>query len=166
SLFNFLWVVDWPLLEYDEDAKRYVAAHHPFTSPVEEDIDKLTTEPENVRANAYDIVLNGYELGGGSVRINKKELQDNMFEVLDSEQFGLLLDALEFGAPPHGGVALGLDRIVMLLANKTNIRDTILFPKAASASDLLTDAPSDVSDRQLEELSIASLVEKDTEEKE
>lgn len=171
SLFNFLWVVDWPLLEYDEDAKRYVAAHHPFTSPVEEDIDKLTTEPENVRANAYDIVLNGYELGGGSVRINKKELQDNMFEALGfteesaREQFGFLLDALEFGAPPHGGVALGLDRIVMLLANKTNIRDTILFPKTASASDLLTDAPSDVSDRQLEELSIASLVEKDTEEK-
>src|SRR5699024_2587769 len=109
--------------------------------------------------------------GGGSVRINKKELQDNMFEALGfteesaREQFGFLLDALEFGAPPHGGVALGLDRIVMLLANKTNIRDTILFPKTASASDLLTDAPSDVSDRQLEELSIASLVEKDTEEK-
>src|SRR5699024_11729003 len=115
---------------------------------VEEDIEKLTTEPENVRANAYDIVLNGYELGGGSIRINKKELQDDMFKVLGfteesaREQFGFLLDALEFGAPPHGGVALGLDRIVMLLANKTNIRDTILFPKTASASDLLTHAQS------------------------
>src|SRR5699024_241821 len=112
SLFNFLWVVDWPLLEYDEDAKRYVAAHHPFTSPQEQDMDKLTEDPANVRANAYDIVLNGYELGGGSIRINKKELQDDMFEVLGftkeqaEEQFGFLLDALEFGAPPHGGVAL------------------------------------------------------------
>jgi len=169
NLFNFLWVVDWPLLEYDEDAKRYVAAHHPFTSPVEEDIEKLSTDPANVRANAYDIVLNGYELGGGSIRINKKELQDEMFKVLGfteesaKEQFGFLLDALEYGAPPHGGVALGLDRIVMLLANKSNIRDTILFPKTASASDLLTDAPSEVSDRQLEELSIAKIVEDDIE---
>ena len=169
SLFHFLWVVDWPLFEYDEDAKRYVAAHHPFTSPVKEDMDKLATEPESVRANAYDIVLNGYELGGGSIRINQKELQDEMFKVLGfteesaKDQFGFLLDALEYGAPPHGGVALGLDRIVMLLANKTNIRDTILFPKTASASDLLTRAPSGVSERQLEELSIASLVEKEEE---
>src|SRR5690625_5209977 len=170
SLFNFLWVVDWPLLEYDEDTKRYVAAHHPFTSPVEGDKEKLATDPKSVRANAYDIVLNGYELGGGSIRINKKELQDEMFNVLGfteesaQAQFGFLLDALEFGAPPHGGVALGLDRIVMLLANKTNIRDTILFPKTASASDLLTNAPGNVSERQLEELSIASLVEKESEE--
>src|SRR5699024_4184455 len=140
-------------------------------SPVEGDIEKLTTEPENVRENAYDIVLNGYELGGGSIRINKKELQDDMFKVLGfteesaREQFCFLLEALEFGARPHGGVAIGFDRIVILLANKTNIRDTILFPKTASASDLLTHAPSDVSDRQLEELSIASLVEKETEEK-
>ncbi|MFD2133646.1 aspartate--tRNA ligase [Pseudogracilibacillus auburnensis] len=167
TLFNFLWVVDWPLLEYDEEANRYVAAHHPFTSPVEDDIDQLTTDPANVRANAYDIVLNGYELGGGSVRINKRELQNKMFEVLGfteesaREQFGFLLDALEYGAPPHGGVALGLDRIVMLLANKSNIRDTILFPKTASASDLLTDAPSEVSDTQLEELSIAKIVEEE-----
>src|SRR5690625_219927 len=142
SLFNFLWLVDWPLLEYDADMKRYVAAHHPFTAPVEEDMDQLVTSPEKVRANAYDIVLNGYELGGGSIRINKKELQDNMFKALGfteqsaREQFGFLLDALEYGAPPHGGVALGLDRIVMLLAKKSNIRDTILFPKTASASDL------------------------------
>lgn len=167
TLFNFLWVVDWPLLEYDEAAKRYVAAHHPFTSPVEEDIEKLTTDPKNVRANAYDVVLNGYELGGGSIRINKSELQQKMFEVLGfteesaREQFGFLLDALEYGAPPHGGVALGLDRIVMLLANKSNIRDTILFPKTASATDLLTEAPSDVSDKQLEELSIAKIVDEE-----
>jgi len=161
SLYNFLWVVDWPLLEYDEDSKRYVAAHHPFTSPVEADRDKLTSDPASVRANAYDIVLNGYELGGGSIRINEKELQDEMFKVLGfseesaKEQFGFLLDALQYGAPPHGGVALGLDRIVMLLANKSNIRDTILFPKTASASDLLTNAPGEVSEAQLEELSLA-----------
>jgi len=170
SLFNFLWVVDWPLLEYDADMKRYVAAHHPFTAPVEEDMDQLVTSPEKVRANAYDIVLNGYELGGGSIRINKKELQDNMFKALGfteqsaREQFGFLLDALEYGAPPHGGVALGLDRIVMLLAKKSNIRDTILFPKTASASDLLTDAPGTVSETQLEELNIElTILEEDDE---
>ena len=167
SLFNFLWVVDWPLLEYDEDEKRYTAAHHPFTSPVAEDIDKLGANPESVRANAYDVVLNGYELGGGSVRINNKEVQDKMFEALGfteeaaREQFGFLLDALEFGAPPHGGVAFGLDRIVMLLANKANIRDTILFPKTASARDLLTEAPSGVSDAQLEELSISKIIQEE-----
>lgn len=163
SLFNFLWVVDWPLLEYDEEAKRYTPAHHPFTSPVAEDLEKLTTDPKAVRANAYDVVLNGYELGGGSLRIYDKQVQEDMFEALgftkeaSEEQFGFLLDALEYGAPPHGGVAFGLDRIVMLLANKSNIRDTILFPKTASASDLLTDAPSEVSKKQLEELSIRSI---------
>lgn len=164
SKYNFLWVVDWPLLEYDDEAKRYTAAHHPFTSPVEADIEKLTEHPEKVRANAYDMVLNGYELGGGSVRIHQKEIQDKMFAALGfseetaRDQFGFLLDALEYGAPPHGGVAFGLDRIVMLLAGKSNIRDTILFPKTASARDLLTDAPSSVSDAQLEELSISKLV--------
>ncbi|MBP1968764.1 aspartyl-tRNA synthetase [Virgibacillus natechei] len=160
SKYNFLWVTDWPLLEYDESLDRYFAAHHPFTSPVEADIDKLETDPSNVRANAYDLVLNGYELGGGSLRIHKKELQDQMFKVLGfseeeaQEQFGFLLEALEYGTPPHGGVALGLDRIVMLLAGRTNLRDTILFPKTASASDLLTDAPSEVVHTQLDELSI------------
>ncbi|AMG63285.1 MULTISPECIES: aspartate--tRNA ligase [Staphylococcus] len=157
---NFLWVTDWPLLEYDEDAKRYVAAHHPFTSPKEEDIKKLDSEPENAQANAYDIVLNGYELGGGSIRIHHGDLQEKMFEVLGftkeqaQEQFGFLLDAFKYGAPPHGGIALGLDRLVMLLTNRTNLRDTIAFPKTASATCLLTDAPSDVSDKQLQELSL------------
>ncbi|MEB7365886.1 aspartate--tRNA ligase [Staphylococcus borealis] len=157
---NFLWVTDWPLLEYDEDAKRYVAAHHPFTSPKQEDISKLDSEPENAQANAYDIVLNGYELGGGSIRIADGELQEKMFEVLGftkeqaREQFGFLLDAFKYGAPPHGGIALGLDRLVMLLTNRTNLRDTIAFPKTASATCLLTDAPGEVSDKQLEELSL------------
>ena len=160
SKLNFLWVTDWLLLEYDEDAKRYVAAHHPFTSPKREDIEKLDTEPENVQANAYDIVLNGYELGGGSIRIHDGELQQKMFEVLGftneqaQEQFGFLLDAFKYGAPPHGGIALGLDRLVMLLTNRTNLRDTIAFPKTASATCLLTDAPGEVSDKQLQELSL------------
>ncbi|EML4613353.1 aspartate--tRNA ligase [Staphylococcus aureus] len=157
---NFLWVTDWPLLEYDEDAKRYVAAHHPFTSPKEADIAKLGTAPEEAEANAYDIVLNGYELGGGSIRIRDGELQEKMFEVLGftkeqaQEQFGFLLDAFKYGAPPHGGIALGLDRLVMLLTNRTNLRDTIAFPKTASATCLLTNAPGEVSDKQLEELSL------------
>lgn len=158
SLFNFLWVTDWPLLEYDEDHGRYFAAHHPFTLPVEEDLEKLTSDPANVKAAAYDIVLNGFELGGGSLRIYKKELQERMFEVLGftkeeaQEQFEFLMQALEYGAPPHGGIALGFDRLVMLLAGKTNLRDTILFPKTASASDPLTNAPGTVSEAQLDEL--------------
>ncbi|MCT1575805.1 aspartate--tRNA ligase [Oceanobacillus kimchii] len=160
SKFHFLWVTDWPLLEYDEGLGRYFAAHHPFTSPVEEDIDKLESNPASVRANAYDLVLNGFELGGGSIRIHQKEQQDQMFNVLGfseeeaRNQFGFLLDALEFGAPPHGGIALGLDRIIMLLAGRSNLRDTILFPKTASASDLMTSAPSGVSNDQLDELYI------------
>ncbi|WP_100011918.1 aspartate--tRNA ligase [Lentibacillus sediminis] len=158
--FNFLWVTDWPLLEYDEELGRYFAAHHPFTSPVESDIDKILEDPGSVRANAYDLVLNGYELGGGSIRIHQKELQQQMFQVLGfgeeeaQEQFGFLMQALEYGAPPHGGVALGLDRIVMLLAGRSNLRDAILFPKTASANDLLTDAPNEVTDGQLNELHI------------
>lgn len=165
SLYNFLWVVDWPLVEYDEDSKRYVALHHPFTSPKKEDVDKLAEDPESVHAEAYDIVLNGYELGGGSVRISDSELQAKMFEVLGfteekaKEQFGFLLDALQYGAPPHGGIALGLDRLVMLLAGKDNIRDTILFPKTQAATDLLTNAPSPVSERQLEELALETIDE-------
>lgn len=155
---NFLWVTDWPLFEYDSEDGRYHAAHHPFTMPKPEHIDQLTDSPENVQAQAYDVVLNGFELGGGSLRIYEKDLQYKMFEALGftkesaEEQFGFLLEALEFGAPPHGGIALGFDRLVMLLAGKTNLRDTILFPKTASASDPLTEAPSKVSDEQLAEL--------------
>ncbi|MFC2948450.1 aspartate--tRNA ligase [Virgibacillus sediminis] len=158
--FNFLWVTDWPLLEYDEELGRYFAAHHPFTSPMEEDMDMLADNPAAVRANAYDLVLNGYELGGGSIRIHQKHLQEQMFKALGfteeevKEQFGFLMEALEHGAPPHGGVALGLDRIIMLLAGRNNLRDTILFPKTASASDPLTEAPGEVSEAQLDELKI------------
>ena len=161
--FNFLWVTDWPLLEYDEDNGRYVAAHHPFTLPVEEDIDRLLTEPEKVKASAYDLVLNGFELGGGSLRIYQRDLQEKMFKVLGfseeeaNSQFGFLLQALEYGTPPHGGIALGFDRLVMLLAGKTNLRETILFPKTASASDLLTEAPSTVSQSQLTDLHLSVL---------
>lgn len=158
--YNFLWVTDWPLLEYDEEARRYVAAHHPFTSPKVEDIDLLETAPEQAQAQAYDLVLNGFELGGGSIRIHDGELQQRMFKALGfsdeaaQEQFGFLLDAFKYGAPPHGGIALGLDRFVMILSGRTNLRDTIAFPKTASATDLMTDAPSPVSERQLDELSL------------
>ncbi|WP_432371069.1 aspartate--tRNA ligase [Staphylococcus chromogenes] len=158
--FNFLWVTDWPLLEYDDESHRYVAAHHPFTSPKPEDLDRLESAPEIVQAQAYDIVLNGFELGGGSIRIHDGEIQSKMFKALGfseesaQEQFGFLLDAFKFGAPPHGGIALGLDRLVMLLTGASNLRDTIAFPKTASATDLLTDAPSEVSEKQLDELSL------------
>ncbi|USK69332.1 aspartate--tRNA ligase [Peribacillus asahii] len=161
SAFNFLWVTDWPLLEYNEDEKRYTAAHHPFTMPFREDLDKLESAPQEVRAQAYDIVLNGYELGGGSLRIFERDVQERMFKALGfseeeaKEQFGFLMDAFEYGTPPHGGIALGLDRLVMLLAGRTNLRDTIAFPKTASASDLLTAAPSTVSPAQLKELNLA-----------
>lgn len=165
--FNFIWVTDWPLFEYDEDLGRYFAAHHPFTSPKREDIDKLETAPHEVKANAYDIVLNGYELGGGSIRISDAELQERMFRALgftDEErdsQFGFLIEAFQYGAPPHGGIAYGLDRFVMLLTGSDNIRDVIAFPKTQNASDLMMDAPSDVSREQLKELHIDVEVEKD-----
>ena len=164
SVFAFLWVVDWPLFEYDEGEGRYYAAHHPFTRPFDEDIELMNTNPKEVRAQAYDIVLNGYELGGGSLRIFEPELQAKMFEILGfSEeearaQFGFLLEAFDYGVPPHGGLAMGLDRLVMLLAGRTNLRDTIAFPKTASASCLLTNAPSEVSTAQLEELSLRTVV--------
>ncbi|OKL38197.1 aspartate--tRNA ligase [Domibacillus mangrovi] len=158
SKYNFLWVTDWPLLEYDEEEGRYYAAHHPFTMPAREDLDKLESDPGAVHAQAYDIVLNGYELGGGSIRIFERDIQEKMFKLLGftdeqaREQFGFLLEAFEYGTPPHGGIALGLDRMVMLLAGRTNLRDTIAFPKTASASCVLTNAPGEVSEGQLEEL--------------
>mgnify|MGYP001068913693 CR=1 FL=1 len=158
SKYNFLWVTDWPLLEYDESEGRYYAAHHPFTMPFREDLEKMDSDPGAVRAQAYDVVLNGYELGGGSIRIFERNVQEKMFKLLGfteeqaKEQFGFLMDAFEYGTPPHGGIALGLDRLVMLLAGRTNLRDTIAFPKTASAADVLTDAPGEVSNAQLEEL--------------
>ncbi len=167
SVLNFLWVVDFPLVEYDEDANRYVALHHPFTMPKEEDLDQLESNPGAVRAKAYDLVLNGYELGGGSQRIYQRDLQEKMFKTLGfteeaaKEEFGFLMDAFEYGTPPHGGIALGLDRLVMILAGRNNLRDTIAFPKTASASCLLTNAPSHVSEKQLNELHLGVKVEKE-----
>lgn len=162
---NFLWVVDWPLLEYDEDLKRHVALHHPFTRPKEEDIALMTEDPSKVRAQAYDIVLNGYEIGGGSLRINTRDVQEKMFDALGfspeeaEEQFGFLLDAFDYGFPPHGGLALGLDRLVMILAGEDNIREVIAFPKNGKAYDPMTKAPSEVSDQQLQELNLRLTVE-------
>ncbi|MDX6153390.1 aspartate--tRNA ligase [Marinococcus sp. PL1-022] len=158
STFNFLWVTEFPLMEYNKDDDRYVAMHHPFTRPVEEDAHLLETNPEDIRAEAYDLVLNGYEIGGGSQRIYEKDLQERMFTALGfnkeeaKEQFDFLMEAFDYGAPPHGGIAFGLDRIVMILAGRNNLRDTIAFPKTASATDPLTQAPGKVSSRQLDEL--------------
>lgn len=160
SKFNFLWVTDWPQFEWSEEEGRYVSAHHPFTMPKAEDIELLATAPEKVYAEAYDIVLNGYELGGGSLRIHDRALQEQMFRTLGfsdeaaQEQFGFLLDALDYGFPPLGGIALGLDRLVMLLAGEDNIREVIAFPKNGKAADPMTEAPSTVSPLQLFELSI------------
>lgn len=166
--WNFLWVIDFPAFEYDEDAKRYVALHHPFTAPLDEDVEKLDSDPASVKSKAYDMVLNGSEIGGGSIRIHDQAIQRKVFNLLgidDDEaraQFGFLLDALKYGAPPHGGIAFGLDRMVMHLCGTDNIRDVIAFPKTQTGMDLMTAAPSQVDEKQLKELRL--LIERPEEE--
>ena len=161
SMFNFLWVCDFPLFEYSEEEDRYVAMHHPFTHPRIEDIDRLETEPASVLARAYDMVLNGCEVGGGSIRINDPSMQQRMFKALGftdedaQERFGFLIDAFKYGAPPHGGMAYGLDRLVMLMLGCESIRDVIAFPKVANSGELMSGAPDFVEQKQLTELSIA-----------
>ena len=158
--FAFLWITEFPLLEYSEEEGRYVAMHHPFTSPMDEDISLLEDHPENVRAKAYDLVVNGVELGGGSIRIHNRDLQEKMFKALGFtkeqawNQFGFLLEAFQYGTPPHGGIAFGLDRLTMLLTKTDNIKDVIAFPKTQNHSCLMTDAPSTAENGQLEELGI------------
>lgn len=167
SQFAFVWVVDWPLFEYSEEFERYIAAHHPFTMPNEEDLELLATDLHKCHAQSSDIVLNGYELGGGSIRIHQRSVQEAMFKALGftkesaKEQFGWFMDALDFGFPPHGGLALGLDRFAMLLAGKDNIREVIAFPKNSKASEPLTHAPSPVADKQLDELYLTTEIPED-----
>ena len=169
--FDVLWVKDFPLFEYSEEENRYVAKHHPFTSPKEEDLHLLETEPQNVRAKAYDIIINGYEVGGGSIRIYNHDIQKRMFKELGfdenkiQEQFGFFIEAFKYGTPPHGGFAFGFDRLIMLLAGTTDIRDVIAFPKVQTAMDVMAEAPNNVLESQLEELYI-SLIKPNKEKKE
>ena len=163
--FAFLWVTDFPLLEYDEEDGRYYAMHHPFTSPKEEDIPLLESDPGKVHARAYDMVLNGTELGGGSIRIHDSELQEKMFAALGfskeeaEKKFGFLIQAFQYGAPPHGGMAYGLDRLVMLMSGRDSIRDVIAFPKMQNASEIMTDCPAPVEDKQLQELHLITKID-------
>ena len=157
---HFSWVVEFPMFEHDEEEDRWVAMHHPFTAPRDQDLETLSSDPRGCRAKAYDLVINGYEAGGGTIRIHDQEIQSNVFELLGispemaKDRFGFLLDALSYGAPPHGGIALGIDRIVMLFGGLDNIRDCIAFPKTQRAMDLMTEAPGQVENKQLHELHI------------
>jgi aspartyl-tRNA synthetase len=165
--YRFVWITDFPLLEWSEEQGRYTAMHHPFTMPFEEDLAFIDEEPGKVRAKAYDIVLNGTELGGGSVRIHQNDIQEKMFECLGftkeeaHERFGFLLTAFQYGVPPHAGLAYGLDRLIMLMTKEDSIRDVIAFPKIKDASCLMTDAPGEVDEKQLEELCIQIVTEEE-----
>ena len=167
--FNFLWVTEFPQFEWSDEEERFVAMHHPFTMPMEEDLDRLESDPGSVRAKAYDIVLNGVELGGGSVRIFQSDIQEKMFRALGftnekaHEQFGFLLDAFKYGVPPHAGLAIGLDRFVMLLVKAESIREVIAFPKVKDASCLMSECPGPVDEKQLVELGL-SIEKQETEE--
>lgn len=166
--YRFVWITEFPLLEWSEEQNRFVAMHHPFTMPMEEDIQYIESDPGRVRAKAYDIVLNGNEIGGGSVRIFQDDIQEMMFKALGFtkeqaySQFGFLLDAFKYGVPPHAGLAYGLDRLVMLMAKQDSIRDVIAFPKIKDASCLMTEAPTPASEKQLEELSLAVEAQEET----
>ena len=168
--YRFVWITEFPLLEWSEEQNRFVAMHHPFTMPMEEDLQYIESDPGRVRAKAYDIVLNGNEIGGGSVRIFQDDIQEMMFKALGFtkeqaySQFGFLLDAFKYGVPPHAGLAYGLDRLVMLMAKQDSIRDVIAFPKIKDASCLMTEAPTPASEKQLEELSLEVAVEENEEE--
>ena len=171
--FAPLWIVDFPLFEWDDETQRYYAMHHPFTSPKPEDVQYIDSDPGRVRANAYDFVCNGTEIGGGSIRIHRRDVQKKVFEAIGlsdeeaQEKFGFMMNAFEYGAPPHGGLAFGLDRLIMIMAQRDSIRDVIAFPKTQSASDLMTQAPNDVDEKQLRELHIKTslLMKKDKEDK-